>query len=431
MTMQGTETLSGDARNAFGLDDVVAEITRHISISTQCMLWGKSAGRCEFAGCNKPLWKSSVTQESVNVAQKAHIYSFSARGSRGNEGIPKDELNDISNLMLVCHECHQKLDGPQGDVLYTAMLLREMKSEHEERIGRITGIVESKKSQILLYGANVGDHSSPLSYQEAAPALFPERYPTSDAPIELSTVNSSFSDRDPEFWRIEAENLRRKFENRVRERLALGEVDHLSVFSLAPQPLLILLGTLLGDIVPSDVYQRHREPPTWKWPRNLATQEFELREPITASGTPALVLASSATVVEERITSLLGRDASIWIVTFLWFRNSSMGIDRSRAMRTSSLYFAAVCGSAPRRDNERFFRSSTAALKLWTVFRARRRRRARGESAYVAQAMTEAIESKQTRTTIKLIETQFSPSCQGAWVQKVPADATRRLPDSG
>lgn len=315
MAIQGPGTLLGDGSYAVGLDDVVAEIARHISISTQCMLWGKSAGRCEFAGCNKPLWKSSVTQESVNVAQKAHIYSFSARGSRGNEGIPKDELNDISNLMLVCHECHQKLDGPHGSIRYAATLLRIMKKEHEERVERVTWIAESKKSQILLYGANIGDHSSPLNYRDAAPALFPDRYPASDAPIELSTVNSSFSDRDPEFWRIEAENLRRKFEKRVRERLALGEVDHLSVFSLAPQPLLILLGTLLSDIVPSDVYQRHREPPTWKWPRNFATQEFELREPVTASGTPALVLASSATVVEERITSLLGRDASVWIVT--------------------------------------------------------------------------------------------------------------------
>jgi len=288
------------------------------------MLWGKSVGRCEFAGCNKPLWKSSVTQESVNVAQKAHIYSFSARGSRGNEGIPKDELNDISNLMLVCHECHQKLDGPHGSICYPATLLRIMKNEHEERAERVTGIAESKKSQILLYGANIGDHSSPLNYREAAPALFPNRYPASDAPIELSTVNSSFSDRDPEFWRIETENLRRKFETRVRERLAVGEVDHLSVFSLAPQPLLILLGTLLGDIVPSDVYQRHREPPTWKWPRDVATQEFELKEPVSASGTPALVLASSATVVEERITSLLGRDASLWMVTLPTPHNDAM-----------------------------------------------------------------------------------------------------------
>ena len=324
MAMRAAWTLLGNSSNAAGQDDGAAEVKRHISISTQCMLWGKSAGRCEFAGCNKPLWKSSVTQESVNVAQKAHIYSFSARGSRGNEGIPKDELNDISNLMLVCHECHQKLDGPHGSICYPATLLRIMKNEHEERAERVTGIAESKKSQILLYGANIGDHSSPLNYREAAPALFPNRYPASDAPIELSTVNSSFSDRDPEFWRIETENLRRKFETRVRERLAVGEVDHLSVFSLAPQPLLILLGTLLGDIVPSDVYQRHREPPTWKWPRDVATQEFELKEPVSASGTPALVLASSATVVEERITSLLGRDASLWMVTLPTPHNDAM-----------------------------------------------------------------------------------------------------------
>ncbi len=34
-------------------------------------------GRCEFAGCNAPLWRSTVTQEAVNTAEKAHIYAFS------------------------------------------------------------------------------------------------------------------------------------------------------------------------------------------------------------------------------------------------------------------------------------------------------------------------------------------------------------------
>lgn len=343
MAKQAPGTLLDDSSNAAGQDNGVAEVTltRHISISTQCMLWGKSAGRCEFAGCNRPLWKSSITQESVNVAQKAHIYSFSALGSRGNQGIAKDELNDINNLMLVCHECHQKLDGPHGSVRYAATLLRFMKNEHEERVERITGIAESKKSQVLLYGANIGDHSSPLSYREAAAALFPDRYPASDAPIELSMVNSSFFDRDPAFWRIEVENLRRKFEKRVRERLAFGEVDHLSVFSLAPQPLLILLGTLLGDIAPSDVYQRHREPSTWKWPRDVATEDFELREPAAASGTPVLVLASSATVVEERITCLLGEGASIWMVTLPTPHNDAIK-SRDQLSRLRSLLRLAL-----------------------------------------------------------------------------------------
>ena len=63
------------------------EVTRSVPLGVRCLLWGRAAGRCEFAGCNKVLWKSSVTQERVNIAQKAHIYSFSDDGPRGNSGI--------------------------------------------------------------------------------------------------------------------------------------------------------------------------------------------------------------------------------------------------------------------------------------------------------------------------------------------------------
>lgn len=291
------------------------DVSRHVAHRLQCMLWGRAAGRCEFAGCGKALWKSSVTQEQVNIGQKAHIYSFSSAGPRGNRGITNAQINDLENLLLVCHECHQKIDDRQDGGRYTATLLRRMKAEHEQRIERVTGIAAHKKSHILLYGANVGEHSSPLNYQEAAPALFPDRYPATDAPIELTTVNSSFSDRDAGFWAAEAENLQRKFSQRVRERLATGDIDHLSVFALAPQPLLILLGSLLGDIVPAQVYQRHREPATWEWSATAVTPVFEVREPNTASGRPALVLALSATVTSDRITDVLGPEVSIWTVT--------------------------------------------------------------------------------------------------------------------
>src|SRR4051812_33919736 len=76
------------------------EITRDIPHHVESMLWGKAAGRCEFAGCNRPLFKSSVTQEQVNVAQKAHIWAFSRDGPRGNKGVSKKKLNDLDNLML-------------------------------------------------------------------------------------------------------------------------------------------------------------------------------------------------------------------------------------------------------------------------------------------------------------------------------------------
>jgi hypothetical protein len=109
----------------------VKDISRSICIATQNSLWGRAAGRCEFAGCNKPLWKSSVTSERVNIAQKAHIYSFSEEGPRGNDGVPIEDLNSIDNLILVCHECHRKIDAAVDGCRYPASLLQVMKREHE------------------------------------------------------------------------------------------------------------------------------------------------------------------------------------------------------------------------------------------------------------------------------------------------------------
>lgn len=308
-------TVSRLHRKSKGTLQSLKEVTRSIPPTAQCMLWGRAAGRCEFSGCNKPLWKSSVTQESVNIAQKAHIYSFSSVGPRGNRGITAEYLNSVANLMLVCHECHQKIDDRPDGGRYSVALLQQMKADHEQRIEHVTGIIASKKSHILLYGANIGDHSSPLRYDEAAPALFPYRYPASDAALELTTINGSLADRDDEYWTAEAKALQRKFDQRVRERLSLGAIDHLSVFALAPQPLLVLLGTLLGDIVPVDVYQRHREPPTWSWPENASPVRFDVHQPTTTDGSPALIVALSATVVPERITRVLGPNAAIWTIT--------------------------------------------------------------------------------------------------------------------
>jgi hypothetical protein len=151
----------------------VRDISRSISIATQNFLWGRAAGRCEFAGCNKPLWKSSVTSEHVNIGQKAHIYSFSEEGPRGNDGLSPEDLNLIDNLILVCHECHRKIDASVDGGRYPAALLQEMKREHERRIELVTGIDPTRKSHILLYGANIGEHSVPLSFASAATAIFP------------------------------------------------------------------------------------------------------------------------------------------------------------------------------------------------------------------------------------------------------------------
>nr|WP_303652952.1 SAVED domain-containing protein [Paludisphaera mucosa] len=190
-----------------------------------------------------------------------------------------------------------------------------MKAGHERRIEIVTGIDPGRRSNVLFYGANVGEQGAPFDFNEAAAAMFPDRYPAEASPIALGLTDSSLQDKSPEFWGSEARHLATRFDQRVRERVSQREIDHLSVFALAPQPLLVLLGTLLGDIAPVDVYQRHREPTTWSWPTSAAPLPFEVREPESFDGPPALVLALSATVTPDRIQAVLGADARIWSVT--------------------------------------------------------------------------------------------------------------------
>jgi SMODS-associated and fused to various effectors sensor domain len=95
------------------------------------------------------------------------------------------------------------------------------------------------------------------------------------------------------------------------QRFAQGNVEHLSIFALAPQPLLMLLGNLLCDIQAAEVYQLHREPPDWRWQADPEGFAYQISEPARTDGPPALVFSLSATISDERIEACIP-GASIW-----------------------------------------------------------------------------------------------------------------------
>lgn len=243
------------------------QVTRYIKKDTEIELWARASGRCEFKNCNRLLYKSPVTQESVNIADKAHIYSFSEKGPRGwgffRYALRK--INDSSNLMLVCHGCHKTIDKTNG-VDYPAELLQKWKADHEIRIRAVTGISPDRKSNVIFYGAKIGEQDSPLDFNTCATAMFgKERFPEDDRPVILST-KYEHEDNQVNYWKTEADHLRASFDKLIGRITNDGrDRKHFSLFGLAPQPLLILFGTLFTDIAGVDVYQLHREPQTWEW----------------------------------------------------------------------------------------------------------------------------------------------------------------------
>ncbi|MEM8497837.1 MAG: SAVED domain-containing protein [Pseudomonadota bacterium] len=295
---------------------MVAEVKRGVPPSVQRELWARAAGRCQFNGCNRLLFKSSVTQESVNAAQQAHIWSFSEKGPRGWGPFRHylNRINDISNLMLMCHECHKKIDQHEDGGRYTADLLIEWKADHERRIEIVTGIEPTKKSHVILYGANIGTEKSPIAFHECVQAMFPDWYPAIERPIILS-MQSELKDKQPEYWRAEELQLVQKYEREILSLIEHDDCKHFSVFALAPQPLLIKLGVLLTDKISVETYQPHREPKSWAWQPETDVPAFLINRPEDISKPPALVFSLSDHVDHDRIERVLDRNVSIWEVT--------------------------------------------------------------------------------------------------------------------
>lgn len=278
-------------------------------------LWGQAGGRCQYDGCNHPLYRDDVTKCAYNSAYIAHIVADKETGPRGDPVLSPKLADDLSNLMLLCDTHHRLVD--KIDVAgHPVPRLQAMKRRHEDRIELLTSIGADRRSHVLLYGARIGEHDSHLSFRKAAEAMVPDRYPAEPRAFEIGIGGTALSDAEASYWTVEAEQLRRQFASQVVPRFKAREVSHLSVFAFAPIPLLIELGRLLSDIPAADVFQLHREPPDWKWKSEPAAYSYTVAGP---GGTPrktvALILALSADVVPSRVTAVLGDEVDVWVVS--------------------------------------------------------------------------------------------------------------------
>lgn len=295
---------------------MAVEVTRHIKETVGRELWARAAGRCQFSGCNTLLYRSAVTLEVVNLAQRAHIYAFSENGPRGwgplKTGL--SELNDVSNLMLMCHGCHRKIDQEGGSFRYPADLLIQWKAEHELRVEVVTSIAPNKKSHVVLYGANIGSEKSPIEYHSCVEAMFPQWYPASERPVKIS-MKSELRDSSIQFWQTESQHLLKAFQRKILPLIEDDSCKHFSLFTLAPQPLLIQLGALLTDKIDVETYQLHREPKGWFWQDCEDGFDYVVHKPANSNGVPALILSMSDRVSHERVTRVIAEEASIWEIT--------------------------------------------------------------------------------------------------------------------
>ncbi|WP_416355811.1 SAVED domain-containing protein [Aureimonas phyllosphaerae] len=288
-----------------------------VPAKTQAALWARAAGRCEYLGCNAELIGDLISgNEDGTYGFVAHIVADAPDGPRGDATRSPLLAKSLDNLMLLCATHHKLIDVEEVD-RHPEPTLLEMKLEHEDRVAIVAGIDRDRASHVIRFGADIGYMESLVSTRAIFQAMPPDHHPASRQTIDLSLTGSTYRDDEEAYWTIQAENLRRQFDAKVKGRVETQEIRNLNVFALAPQPLLIELGRLLGDIVPATVHQRHREPATWRWQADQPAIRFVEHEPAleTKAWPVALKLVLSATVTDDRIRDVLGDDVAIWSLT--------------------------------------------------------------------------------------------------------------------
>lgn len=286
-----------------------------INDKVQLKLWLRSGGRCQYRNCNENLYEDKLTFKALNKSYIAHIYGYAPNSARYDNILSPKLETDYSNLMLLCDACHRKIDREEKD-LHPASLLIEMKKEHEDRIETLTSMKENVKTNIIVYNAKIGDFNATIQLEDIQKMLIEKNlYPSKD-PIFLSSENTSIIDDKALYWEYESTSLDNNFTKEIGPHLKPGKLQHFSLFAFGTMPLLIKLGTLLGDKHNIQTYQLHREPQVWNWDLTADFSGFKLIEPKNKTGIPVLNISLSANINPSRIADLFtDKEISIWTLT--------------------------------------------------------------------------------------------------------------------
>lgn len=322
-----------------------------ISEPTTRQLLVRSGGRCAL--CYRELLTSTFTYKPVYVGQRAHIVgrSTNMRSPRGEHDLPVELRDDPDNLLLACGSCHGEIDASPNLGIFTVEQLRELKQRHERRIAQILAVPPDWGTVVMRMHGTVGDSQVALDRSAAVAAVlaqgrfahFPLSHDQAGIEIDLRRLPSPrIGSR--EYYDIARRAIDEVFDRQVAPAVADGSLRHVSVFALARWPLLVYLGSRLGDKLEADIYQRHRASDSWAWPDDAAKIDFSVE--VVADGAPGsdvvLVLSMSAAVHAHEVPEALENCGIYRITPASGCTPHSDVVDSPAALKFAELALRAV-----------------------------------------------------------------------------------------
>lgn len=106
---------------------------------TQRRLFAASAGYCQNPSCPNELFVEAGG-ESFHIAEMAHVFAANDGGPRSNPQLLKVERGAFENLVVLCANCHTKVDKAP-DAFPDSMMLG-WKREHSNKLRGLFGAVQ-------------------------------------------------------------------------------------------------------------------------------------------------------------------------------------------------------------------------------------------------------------------------------------------------
>src|SRR5437899_2831192 len=205
-----------------------ARTSRSYTDRTLKLLWGRAAGRCAMPECRIELFAESTAYDPVVViGEIAHVAGAADAGPRAAPEVATAQRNDYENLILLCQNCHARIDSQTG--FYSVAKLKDIKQAHEAWV-RACLPERGRSTTGWTALALRGDH--PLDLGTAAEALTPDFILGRPQLLQVPT--------DAADWQALDENI-----TIAARQLLAGEDTfdrRIAVFPLAPVSACISLG---------------------------------------------------------------------------------------------------------------------------------------------------------------------------------------------
>lgn len=237
-----------------------------ISLSTAREVFLQAHMRCMFKGCAKRLDEHSVIGEKGYFGYLAHIIPASENGPRGNEarlGECERLVDESTNIMLLCDECHRLVDRVAVSDFPRATLdgmRREFLSSAARCLKHLAFIQAPVAEFLWPIGTDpVGIPSS----KEIQECFYPLGLRWDGDTRQIADRNSNLHDtKTREFWNI-APSLLELAKNKL-EALVV-EYPITGLFAGGPMPALIALGALAGNKTKIIPMLNARSSGGWCW----------------------------------------------------------------------------------------------------------------------------------------------------------------------